>query len=42
VLPRTRSGKYAVLAALAIGGSVAVAMVVLFTAYLVETVRNIQ
>jgi hypothetical protein len=39
VLPETAIGRAAVIGGLVVGGTAAVAMVVLFTAFLIETLR---
>lgn len=42
MLPASPAGKVAVIAGLVLGGSVALTMVALFTAFLVETFRNVH
>jgi hypothetical protein len=42
VLPKSRAGRAAVIGGLVVGGTVAVMMVALFTAFLFETVRTMR
>jgi len=42
VLPKSRAGRAAVIGSLVVGGTVAVMMVALFTAFLFETFRTMQ
>ena len=42
VLPKSRLGRAAVIGGLVMGGTVAVMMVALFTAFLFETVRTMR